>query len=165
MTSLPSRARFEEKAQWQLEFINRHGTGGALLLLQLAGPGAPQDAGEEALQAAAAVLETRLRATDASGRLGDGEVGVFLPQIGPVDAAEMARGLVAAIRSAGGAAPEKAIVGVAYFRREHAPSWSDLLENAREAVGRAGSSHDGFALSEITAVRIPPDESGSTQPR
>lgn len=87
LTSLPNRRMFEREVAAALELSTRHGTHGALLLVDLDGFKTVNDTyghavGDATLCAVAAAMRSRLRSTDVLARVGGDEFAILLPLTG-----------------------------------------------------------------------------------
>jgi diguanylate cyclase (GGDEF)-like protein/PAS domain S-box-containing protein len=125
LTGLWTRRRFEHELRRELERCRRTGHPAALLVLDLDGFKAINDAwghaaGDAALQLVAEALRTRVRATDGIGRLGGDELAVLLPGTGPDDAAAVLQDLEAAVEACrlpvgGSLVPLSASIGLSFL--------------------------------------------------
>lgn len=84
LTGVFNRRRFQDELERELSRSVRHGSGGAVLVLDLDDFKRVNDtrghaAGDQLLAAVASALEARLRPTDVLARLGGDEFGVILP--------------------------------------------------------------------------------------
>lgn len=154
LTGIHNRRRFLEELERQLAHSRRHGTRGAVLLLDLDGFKAINDtlghlAGDDVLREVAARLKGRLRETDLVARLGGDEFGVLLLQVGAPEARRVAEDLVASVESRPVRTGEHesrvgASVGIALFP-EHGGGVAELLGKADTALYRAKDSGGGHA--------------------
>jgi diguanylate cyclase (GGDEF)-like protein/PAS domain S-box-containing protein len=144
LTGLYNRRRFEEELDRQLDYVRRHGSGGAVLMFDLDNFKAINDthghaAGDEVLRIVAQVLREILRGTDISGRLGGDEFAIILPETDTAGAEVVAGKLVDMIRdrmmNAAREVTPKASVGIATY--EDSRSKDEVLAAADEAMYEA----------------------------
>lgn len=155
LTGLFNRRRFEQELERQLAYTRRHGSGGALLLIDLDRFKQVNDelghtAGDTALCAVAETLRENLRGTDTAGRelgarLGGDEFVALLPEADAEGARVVAERLIAALAarelSFDGTRIELSVsVGVALYDETGCPPAADLLTAADRAmyVAKAG---------------------------
>ncbi len=140
LTGLPNRRRFERELEATLALSARHGAPGAVLLLDLDGFKAINDAhghavGDAALVAVARGLRERLRGTDTLVRVGGDEFALLRPHTSEEAARRVACEVAAVVRAItlGTGKPMVALavsVGVAAFgAAEHLPP-AELLARA-----------------------------------
>ncbi|HYF27275.1 MAG TPA: EAL domain-containing protein [Baekduia sp.] len=103
LTGLTNRRSFEEHFGREVALAARHGTGGALLLLDIdclkdVNDTLGHSSGDDLLRRVATVLRSRLRATDIIARLGGDEFAVILPQTSAEDARHITEQLLRTIR-------------------------------------------------------------------
>jgi diguanylate cyclase (GGDEF)-like protein/PAS domain S-box-containing protein len=99
LTGLYNRRRFVEELEWIVGYAQRYGQPAALLTLDVDHFSYINDSyghatGDELLGGVAALLRSRLRDTDITGRLGGDEFGVLLPQTSLEDAESVAAALI-----------------------------------------------------------------------
>ncbi|HEY8583160.1 MAG TPA: PAS domain S-box protein [Capillimicrobium sp.] len=147
LTGLVNRRRFEEVLAQRLERPG-HG-GGALLLLDLdhfkfVNDSFGHAAGDDLIRAIAGVLAERLRGEDVLARLGGDEFAVLLPKADAVEAAAVARRLVAGVEVARPTGLQiGASVGVACFAPDAESTAGDLLIAADIALYKAKETGRG----------------------
>jgi diguanylate cyclase (GGDEF)-like protein/PAS domain S-box-containing protein len=156
LTGLYNRRRFEEELDHHLDHVQRHGSGGAVFILDLDNFKSINDnyghaAGDAALQIVAQVLTETLRGTDICGRLGGDEFGIILPETDAAGAEIVASKLVETVRererNLASEAKPAASVGIAIYHAEPSLSRVDILAAADRAMyeaKRAGG--DGYYL-------------------
>ena len=106
LTGLFNRGRFEEELAREMSLARRHGTPGALLVLDLdrlkqVNDELGHEAGDRLLRQVAGVLRLRLRGTDPAGRIGGDEFAVYVPHASLDQAAGVADTLREEIASGG----------------------------------------------------------------
>jgi diguanylate cyclase (GGDEF)-like protein len=104
LTDLYNRRRFEEDLQRQIERSRRFGEEAVLLVLDLDGFKAVNDAhghrvGDAVLRSVADLLRSRLRATDVIGRLGGDEFAAVLTRTSRAEGAHVAKVLLGALEN------------------------------------------------------------------
>lgn len=144
MTGLPNRRRFEESVHLALELSARHEIAGAVLMIDLDGFKAINDAhghaaGDRVLVAVASALRARLRVTDLIARFGGDEFAVMLPATTGPAARVVAEALARVVRetSLGPPGPQlelTASVGVADFGTAPLPAAHELIAAADAAM-------------------------------
>jgi diguanylate cyclase (GGDEF)-like protein/PAS domain S-box-containing protein len=146
LTGLYNRRRFEEELDRHLDYVQRHGSGGAVVVLDLDNFKSINDnyghaAGDAALQIVAQALTETLRGTDVSGRLGGDEFGIILPETDAGGAEIVARKLVDTVRErARDLASEvkpAASIGIAVYDPESSLSKNEVLAAADRAMYEA----------------------------
>ena len=147
VTGAYNRRHFERELLRQLPFVRRYGPGGAILLLDIDGFKAVNEAighqaGDEVLASVAGVLIDRLRVTDTVARLEADRFAVLLPLADTAAARQVAEELVQRVadRTAtltGPAAGLTCSVGVVRLEEYPGAGVEDLLAAARLALGRA----------------------------
>ena len=143
LTDLPNRNLFWDRLGQALRHAHRHGTGAAVLWIDLDGFKAVNDrlghaAGDRVLKQVAARLRKRVRESDTVARIGGDEFAVIMPDIAePGLAVEIARQLVAALAESIDLAPETVSVsgsiGVALYP-QHAQTAEVLTQCADVAM-------------------------------
>jgi diguanylate cyclase (GGDEF)-like protein len=163
LTHLANRRGFVERLNHELALAGRHGSPGALLMIDLDQFKAINDthghaAGDELLRRISEVLEARLRDTDALGRLGGDEFVVYLPQTDADAGARVAEHLLTAVSDAsaelGDGMRTTSSIGVAFdSSSSHGPEV--MLKAADRAMYRAkragGNRVDAFEPSAPVA--------------
>jgi diguanylate cyclase (GGDEF)-like protein len=156
LTHLANRRGFSERLHHELALASRHGSPGALLMIDLDRFKDINDrhghaAGDALLERIGEVLKARLRDTDALGRLGGDEFVAYLPQTDAAAGARVAEHLLTAIREAstelGDGMRTTSSIGVAFDATSfHGPEV--MLKAADRAMYRAkragGNRVDGF---------------------
>jgi diguanylate cyclase (GGDEF)-like protein/PAS domain S-box-containing protein len=157
LTGLLNRRGFAAALQTQLAHTRRYGTSGALLMLDLDGFKAVNDAqghdaGDQLLVQVAAALRSCLRETDVVARLGGDEFAVILPRETLEDAIVVADKVIERLRecrlgAAGVGLPgATASIGVAPFTGDY-QSGEDVLRDADLAMYSAkGAGRDRRAV-------------------
>ena len=144
LTGLSNRRGFEYDFERTLAYASRYGRSGAVLVIDLDGFKAVNDAlghqaGDDLLLGIAASLRDRLRDSDLIGRLGGDEFVVVLAEVGADEAARVAGELRELVRDQGLAASRDhvatASVGVALF--DGASDQRALLNRADQAMYEA----------------------------
>jgi diguanylate cyclase (GGDEF)-like protein/PAS domain S-box-containing protein len=162
LTGLYNRRRFEEELDRQIDFVQRHGSGGAVLMFdldhfKLINDSRGHAAGDEALRTAARVLQETLRGTDISGRFGGDEFAVILPETDTAGAELVAQKLVTNVRQRT-ANVEREVnptvsIGIALFGAHDHRSKEDVLRAADEAMyeaKRAGGDRCSARSASLT---------------
>ena len=157
LTGLVNRRGFGRDLRRHTSRIVRYGAKGALLMLDLDGFKAYNDAnghagGDALLQAVAHGLDTRLRGGDVVGRIGGDEFAVLLPEATPHQAEVVAVALVQAVREIGLAGKPQVTVSVGIFcfneqnglSEHHAMVGADLAMYSAKHAGR--DRHAPFTL-------------------
>ena len=143
LTELPNRNLFWDRTGQALRHAHRHGTGAAVLWIDLDGFKAVNDrlghaAGDALLQQVALRLKKRVRDSDTVARMGGDEFAVVMPDIdAPAQAMELARQLAAALAEPFDLEQERVVisgsVGVALYP-QHADSAESLTQCADMAM-------------------------------
>jgi len=145
LTGLLNRRSFERELNAHLVRGRRYGLGGAAVMLDLdcfkqVNDSLGHRAGDELIVHVARALRGRLRETDVVARLSGDEFIVLLPQVDRSQAREVARELLAAVRSADRRTPDgtfrsiTASVGVAMIGDGHALTGEDIMVSADVAM-------------------------------
>jgi diguanylate cyclase (GGDEF)-like protein/PAS domain S-box-containing protein len=152
LTGLLNRRSFDEALEREIARARRHGSGGAVLLVDLDRFKQINDefghgVGDEALCHVAETLATNLREGDTLGRdpagiasrLGGDEFALLLPEAGAAGAETVAERLVAALSASplhvdGQAVPIGISVGAAVFEGASSPAAKELLASADRAM-------------------------------
>lgn len=144
LTGLYNREQFERELRRQLPYTRRHGTGGAVVVLDIdefsrVNDELGSDCGDRVLAGVAELLIDRLRATDTIARLHGDRFAVLLPEIAPEDARRVGEELTARVgRREFDLDGEKRRVtcslGIALFGPEDALSAGHLLDAAERAA-------------------------------
>ncbi len=156
LTGLFNRRRFEDEVARHGAWVNRYGTEGAVLVIDLDGFKFVNDtlghsAGDRLLMTVASVLRARLRESDVLARLGADEFAVLLPRAGEDEAATVAESLIEALRHEptrveGQRRAATASIGIALFEGAE-QSGEEVLVNADLAMYDAKhEGRDRFAL-------------------
>ena len=126
--------------------------------LKIINNGSGRAAGDGAIRAVAKAMGAQLRNSDAMGRVGGGEFGIFLPSTGEYHAANVAEKLRAAVEEIPYAAKDRVIllrvsIGVAQMQEEH-KNPDDMLRAAEFALRRAkdGGGNRVCTWSMVTAA-------------
>ena len=139
LTGLPNRRRFERELADALQLSGRHGSPGALLLLDLDDFKAINDehghaAGDAALVATSRALQRRLRRTDVLARIGGDEFALLLPRVVEQGARAVAvsvrQAVAEAVLPVGIDATLQVSVGIATFGTAPLPTVAELLADA-----------------------------------
>ncbi len=158
LTGLMNRRRFEAALRDHVVQCQRYGARGSLLVLDIDFFKSVNDtlghtAGDALITAVARVLRGRLRESDTLARLGGDEFAVLLPRAGATAAAEVAGGLVAAVRERvtipddADRHPVTISVGVLAFAPGERLSAEDAVVDADLAMYEAkDAGRDGFSL-------------------
>ncbi|HEU5034028.1 MAG TPA: GGDEF domain-containing protein [Mycobacteriales bacterium] len=157
LTELPNRAAFDEALQHEIAASPRNGPP-ALLLIDLDGFKGVNDsdghlAGDAVLVGVAALLRAHVRASDLPCRLGGDEFAVVLPSTTQARAAQVARRVLAASRSAPGLASPSARVhlsiGVGWLAAPGSPE--ELVAVADAALYDAkGAGGNNLRLADVS---------------
>jgi diguanylate cyclase (GGDEF)-like protein/PAS domain S-box-containing protein len=154
LTGLLNRRGFSAALQSQVAHTRRYGPAGALLILDLDGFKAVNDAhgheaGDRLLVDVSAELRECLRETDVIARLGGDEFAIILPRETLEEATVVAEKVTAQIRERGLGGPHHAVtasVGVAPFGANH-ESGEEVLRDADLAMYSAkGAGRDRWAV-------------------
>ncbi len=148
LTGLLNRRRFEEELAAAHARVRANGTQAAVLVIDLDDFKTVNDSyghatGDELLRRVAMALRTRVRSSDAVGRLGGDEFGVILHGAGPDEAQTIADSLLAAVPiecatlSSDATVRVTASVGVKLVSANSAGDASELLEEADVAMYEA----------------------------
>ena len=153
LTSLYNQRRFRIDVDRQLAYGRRHGSGGAVLMLDLDNFKEVNDqyghaAGDALIIAVATALSGNSRETDEVARLGGDEFAVLLPEADLAEAESHAEKLLRAIAAvvvegAGQGITVAASCGVAGFSCDDGQCADDLLINADLALYQAKESGRG----------------------
>lgn len=154
LTGLMNRRGFEEALNRQLAFSLRHGSPGALLLIDIDGFKAVNDeaghhTGDELLQEIAETVADTLRTSDVVARVGGDEFAAILGEASAQRASSVAARMVDAVATAvvpdqnGGTIGRTISAGVAPFDGELARSARELLITADQAMYRAKAAGGG----------------------
>jgi diguanylate cyclase (GGDEF)-like protein len=166
LTGLRNRRRFSEDLRTELARSRREKTTGAVLMLDLDNFKQVNDtlghpAGDRVITGIAAVLRTRMRATDVIARLGGDEFAVVLPRCDLDEAEDIADAIARAIRlhtPPGEAVPPiTASIGIATFGPE-TESHDSVLSAADTAMYEAKrSGRDSVRVAgKVVAARQAP---------
>lgn len=158
LTGLMNRRGFEAALDGHLARCRRYGATGALLVLDLDGFKAVNDArghaaGDEVLVGCAHALRGRLRDTDVISRLGGDEFAILLPAEGPEEARAVAQALIdtvrahAALLDASGAAAVTASIGIAPFRDDGLSAREMLIKTDLAMYAAKDAGKDRYAVS------------------
>ncbi|WP_205696057.1 PAS domain S-box protein [Conexibacter sp. SYSU D00693] len=157
LTGLLNRRRFEEELDRQVAKVQRYGSSGALLVLDLdhfktINDTLGHNAGDELIVSVADLLRHRLRETDVVARLGGDEFAVLLPEADRGGAETVATTIVEEIRRhatvLNGERPRRVTcsLGVAFFE-EGLAAGEEVLVNADLAMYDAKEAgRDQFAI-------------------
>ena len=154
LTGLMNRRGFEEALNRQLAFSLRHGSPGALLLIDIDGFKAVNDeaghhTGDELLKGIAGALADALRTSDVVARVGGDEFAVILGEASAERAGSVAErmvesaGEIAVPDHNGGVIGRTISAGVTPFDGEAARSSRELLIAADQAMYRAKAAGGG----------------------
>ena len=164
LTGLHNRRSFEVRLTEEVERARRAGPPFALLLVDLDHFKQVNDrfghqAGDQALQAVAAVLTKELRAVDLPARIGGEEFAVLLPNTaehGALEAAERLRAAIAAqpILHQGATFTVTASIGVAWCPA-HADTGDGLLRVADQALYQAKRAGRNRTCSPTELLPVP----------
>jgi diguanylate cyclase (GGDEF)-like protein/PAS domain S-box-containing protein len=172
LTGLYNRRRFGEEVSGQLSYAQRYSRPGVLLLMDLDSFKFVNDSyghpvGDKLLCDVAAILTSKLRETDVVARLGGDEFSVLLREATEFEGVQVAKGLIAAIRSESEPSVG-ASFGVAPFDGAGERTADELLISADVAlyeVKEAGggevavfSGQNGQALTWVERIRAALDE-------
>ena len=147
VTGVSNRRHFERELLRQLPFVRRYGPGGAILLLDLDGFKAINDAigpqaGDEVLTAVGTVLTDRLRVSDTVARLEADRFAVLLPLASAEAACKVAEELVRRVGDRAATLPGPAAgltcsVGIARLEAHPGAGVEELLAVAGLALAEA----------------------------
>ena len=147
LTDLCNRRWFEQELIRQVALAGRHGSPGALLLVDLdnfrrINDGLGHAAGDEVIREIAARLEKRVRASDVVARVGGDEFALLLPFAEMAEAEALAGDLMElirgkAVRVQGGELAVTASIGVVGFAFGEATDAESLLTRADLALDEA----------------------------
>lgn len=169
LTGLLNRRSFERELNAHLVRGRRYGLGGAAVMLDLdcfkqVNDSLGHRAGDELIVHVARALRGRLRETDVVARISGDEFIVLLPQVDRSQAREVARELLAAVRTADRRTSDgtfrsiTASVGVAMIGDGHALTGEDIMVSADVAMYDAkdgGRDCLAFYDSDARADDIP----------
>ncbi len=143
LTNLYNRRRLEESLEQSLTESRRHGTRGALMLLDLdqfkhINDSLGHSAGDEVLTWIAGILRGHMRKHDIIGRLGGDEFAVLLPETEAAEALGASRKVLDTVRSRAVMVQDKpfsvtASIGIALFPA-HGTTLEELLSRADIAL-------------------------------
>ena len=164
VTGLFNRRRFEQELTRHLSYAEHHGSGGAVLALDLdmfkyVNDTLGHKAGDEVISRVARNIRERLDETLALARLGGDEFAVLVPQAGLEKGQAVARTILDAVRSqavtvGGQEMRVTASVGITTFGTRREVTAEELLVEADLAMYDAKSAgRDQFALYTPMAVR------------
>ena len=166
VTQLYNRRRFDQELQRQLDYTERYGRPGAVILLdldhfKLVNDSYGHAAGDDVLRAVASALRRATRRSDTVARLGGDEFAVLLPESSEEEVDVVARRLLEAIADGEATGFDvKARAGVALFGSGDPMSASDLIVAADAALldakeqGRGRIAHyEGQSRASLGWVR------------
>jgi diguanylate cyclase (GGDEF)-like protein/PAS domain S-box-containing protein len=146
LTGLLNRRRFEEELDERVARAKFHGSGGAVLVLDLDNFKYVNDtyghgAGDDLVRTIAQLLRVRMREGDLLARLGGDEFAVLVPEATPADVRRFADELIAAVRGHtmpidGRAIQATTSIGAALFD-DASQSGEELLADADRAMYEA----------------------------
>ena len=166
LTGLLNRRGFEAALERHIDYVDRYGPNGALLLLDLDNFKQVNDTlghsvGDELIVSAAIALRSRLRTSDLIARLGGDEFAVILHRVDSAQAERVAQELVEIMREvtvAGGKEFHNrptVSIGVAAFDTAGLAA-KQMLIHADLAMYRAkAAGRDGFATHHPTGDELP----------
>jgi diguanylate cyclase (GGDEF)-like protein/PAS domain S-box-containing protein len=147
LTGLYNRRRFEQELRQQVALADRHGSSGAVLVIDLDNFKYINDTlghavGDELIGRVGTIVNARLRSTDTVARLGGDEFAVLLPETPPEEAVRVAdelRSEIGAQSVVGGGRSMRLTVsiGVSRFGRDAKVSADGVLVNADIAMYEA----------------------------
>lgn len=151
LSGLPNRGWFEAELDRHINYVDRYGPTGALLLLDLDHFKSVNDTlghsvGDELIISVAGALKSRLRTTDLLARLGGDEFAVILPHVDRAQAEQVAQELLEIVRNVTVGTRNEShhrptvSIGVALFERA-ALTAKQMLINADMAMYQA--KHEG----------------------
>ncbi|HEY8502511.1 MAG TPA: diguanylate cyclase [Solirubrobacterales bacterium] len=142
LTGLNNRRRFEEELAAAMARSRRHGSTGALLMIDLDefkrindSRGHPE--GDRVIREVAAVLRRRIRESDTLARLGGDEFAVILSRCSPEEATTAAEGIARELREHRGDGEAEAItasIGIAIFGEDPRTSPATVISEADTAM-------------------------------
>jgi diguanylate cyclase (GGDEF)-like protein len=155
LTGLKNRRHFEEELAAAMARSRRHGSTGALLMLDIdefkrVNDSRGHPAGDRLIKGIAEVLRRRTRASDALARLGGDEFAVVLPRCTREEARQAAEAIAREVRdrcSEEAAVPVTVSIGVAMFGDDPRTSVATVVSEADTAMYAAKDEGRG-------AVRI-----------
>jgi diguanylate cyclase (GGDEF)-like protein/PAS domain S-box-containing protein len=144
LTELFNRRRFDEELARQLSHVQRYGTTGALLILDLDSFKEINDtqghaAGDDVLRAVGDMLRTSVRATDVAARLGGDEFALLLTEVDADAAERVARKLLGSMRREPGSgkktiAPIRLSIGITMMKSKVGSTAENFLHEADAAM-------------------------------
>ena len=150
LTGLHNRRRFAEEVSGQISYAQRYSRPGVLLMMDLDSFKFVNDSyghpvGDKLLCDVAAILAATVRETDVVARIGGDEFAVLLREATEAEGAEVAKGLIAAIRT--DSEPSVgASVGIAPFDDKGERTPDELLVAADVALYEAKEAGGGTAV-------------------
>lgn len=161
LTGLANRRRFEEDLAAAMARSRRHGTTGALLMLDLddfkrINDSQGHPAGDQVIKEVATVLRRRIRESDSLSRLGGDEFAVILSHCSREEATIAAEGIARELREhrVDGAEAITASVGIAIFGEDPRISPATVISEADTAMYAAkDEGRDGVRLFNPDWVR------------
>jgi diguanylate cyclase (GGDEF)-like protein/PAS domain S-box-containing protein len=153
LTGLYNRRHFEVELHRAVRLAERHGHGGAIVVLDVdrfkqVNDGQGHPAGDRLLRALAGALAASLRDSDVAARLGGDEFAVLLPIVDPEGAAATAQKLTDGVRAALRPWGTSASAGVAWFGPRAEPE--QALAAADRALYRAkAAGGDALDVDEL----------------
>lgn len=172
LTGLYNRRRLAEEVSGQISYAQRYSRPGVMLLMDLDSFKFVNDSyghpvGDKLLCDVAAILTSTVRETDVVARIGGDEFAVLLREATEAEGAEVAKGLIAAIR-AESEPSVGASVGIAPFDGDGERTPDELmvaadvaLYDAKEAGGGTAvvyAGQNGQALTWVERIRSALDE-------
>jgi diguanylate cyclase (GGDEF)-like protein len=160
LTGLLNRRSFERELERHVALVERYGSRGAALVLDLDHFKTINDTlghgvGDELIVRVARALRARLRDSDVLARLGGDEFAVLLPEGGREEAVQVARDVLEAVRgqavlaSSGHARRASASIGIALFAPGGPMSGEAVLVEADLAMYEAKEDgRDRYAVAE-----------------
>jgi diguanylate cyclase (GGDEF)-like protein/PAS domain S-box-containing protein len=159
LTGLLNRRSFERELARHVARVERYGARGAALVLDLdhfkfINDTLGHGVGDDLITRVAAALRSRLRETDVLARLGGDEFAVLMPEGGREDAAEVARGVLQAVRgqavlaTSGHARRVSASIGVALFTDERLTGDAVLVRADLAMYEAKEAGRDRYAIAE-----------------
>jgi diguanylate cyclase (GGDEF)-like protein len=151
LTGLLNRRSFERELDQHIARVQRYGSEGAALVLDIdrfkhINDTLGHNVGDALIVAVAQTLRARLRESDVLARLGGDEFAVLIPRGGAAEAEEVADAILAAVRSqsvvtaAGRRRSVTASVGISLLRQAPSLSAEEVLVNADLAMYDAKES-------------------------
>ncbi len=162
LTGLRNRRSFDDDLRREVARGNRHGTPGALLMIDLDHFKRVNDtyghpAGDRLIKEVAAILRRRVRESDVLARLGGDEFAVILPNTSVVEARVVAEAIVDAIRDQSLVKDEKGVtasVGIAVFGDDPRHSPESIVSEADTAMYAAkDGGRDSVRVFDRQVVR------------